>query len=203
MPESSESATPAGETTTSEQGTAAAGTGTPPAQPPAADPAGEQQVAEAAQRADEAAAERDQLRAALDAVQQALNPGGTGEGEQDPAQLAAAVAERDKQLEQVAAELRTAQVELAAHRSATEHGARADRLLNSRSFLAAVAGLDPTATTFEQQLGEQIRAAVEADPDLYRAAQTPARSGAEFNGPPQADKRPATLRDAIAARLTS
>ncbi|MFC8095366.1 hypothetical protein [Streptomyces sp. NPDC057301] len=200
MPESSDSAASTGEqTSTGEQGTAA-DAGTPPSQPPASPPAGEQQVAEAAQRADEAAAERDQLRAALDAVQQALNPGGTSKGEHDPTQLAA---ERDKQLEQVAAELRTAQVELAAHRSATEHGARADRLLNSRAFLDTVAGLDPKATTFEQQLGEQIKAAVEADPDLYRAVQTPARGGAEFNGPPSADKRPATLRDAIAARLTS
>jgi len=171
---------------------------TPGAVPAAAD---ERQLAEAEQRATEQSERAEQLQAALDAVHQALNPDG-GEGGQDPAQLAAAVAERDQQLAQVAAELRTAQVELAAHRAAGEHGARADRLLNSRSFLDSVAGLDPAGAKFEQQLGDAIRAAVEADPDLYRAASVgPAKGGAEFNGPPSADKRPKTLHDAVAAHL--
>ncbi|MFI0906770.1 hypothetical protein ACH4TE_25090 [Streptomyces sioyaensis] len=159
------------------------------------------QLTETEQRATEQSERAEQLQAALDAVHQALNPDG-GEGGQDPAQLAAAVAERDQQLAQVAAELRTARVELAAHRAAGEHGARADRLLNSRAFLDSVAGLDPKAAKFEQQLGDAIRAAVEADPDLYRAAPAgPAKGGAEFNGPPSADKRPKTLHDAVAAHL--
>ncbi|MFG3118693.1 hypothetical protein ACGF4C_30520 [Streptomyces sp. NPDC048197] len=172
----------------------------PPGSVPAA--ADEQQLAEAKQRATEQSERAEQLQTALDAVHQALNPDGNGEGGQDPAQLAAAVAERDQQLAQVAAELRTAQVELAAHRAAGEHGARADRLLNSRAFADSVAGLDPSAPKFGEQLAEQIRTAVEADPDLYRAAPAgPAKGGAEFNGPPAADKRPKTLHDAVAAHL--
>ncbi|MEU6822807.1 hypothetical protein ABZ921_19445 [Streptomyces atriruber] len=174
--------------------------GAPPA-PPAADPAAEQQLVAAQQQATEAAEQRDQLQAALDAVNKALNPDGA-EAEQDPAKLAAAVADRDKQLGDLSAELRTARVELAAYRAAGEQGARADRLLNSRSFLTAISELDPADETFAATLGAAITTAVEGDPDLYRAAPTgPARGGAEFNGAPTGERRPASLRDAIAARF--
>ncbi|MEL3944492.1 hypothetical protein [Streptomyces sp. LNU-CPARS28] len=172
---------------------------TPP--PPSGDPVAEQQLAAAQQQATEAAEQRDQLQAALDAVTKALNPDGEST-EQDPTKLAAAVADRDKQLDRVAAELRTARVELAAYKTAGEQGARADRLLNSRSFLAAVAELDPSDAKFAEQLGAAIKTAVDADPDLYRAAPTaPARGGAEINGAPGGERRPASLHDAIAARL--
>ncbi|MGW1277979.1 hypothetical protein ACWD4V_13645 [Streptomyces tsukubensis] len=174
--------------------------GAPPA-PPAADPAAEQQLVAAQQQATEAAEQRDQLQAALDAVNKALNPDGA-EAEQDPAKLAAAVADRDKQLGDLSAELRTARVELAAYRTAGEQGARADRLLNSRSFLSAISELDPADETFAASLGAAITTAVEGDPDLYRAAPTGApRGGAEFDGAPTGDRRPASLRDAIAARF--
>lgn len=174
-------------------------TGTPAV--PAPDPANEQRVTEATQRADEAAAERDELRAALDAVNKALNPDAT-EGEQDPKALATAVADRDKQITDLSAQLRTVQVELAAHRAADEQGARADRLLNSRSFLAAVAELDPTDAKFGDDLTTAIKTAVDGDPDLYRAAPSgPARGGAEISGAPSGERRPASLHDAIAARF--
>ncbi|MEU7163135.1 hypothetical protein AB0A70_00545 [Streptomyces morookaense] len=168
---------------------------------PAPDPAAEQQLADAQQRATAETERAAQLQAALDAVNKALNPDGAN-SEQDPAALAAAVAERDKQLADAATQLRTAQVELAAYKAADEQGARADRLLNSRSFLTAVAQLDPGADTFDQSLKSAIMAAVDADPDLYRATPAaPARGGAEFNGAPAAERRPTTLHDAIAARL--
>lgn len=171
---------------------------TPPAAAPAA---GEAQLHEAQQRATEQSEKAEQLQAALDAVHQALNPDG-GDGRQDPAQLAAQVADRDKLLADVGAQLRTAQVELAAYKAAGNEGARPDRLLNSRAFLDSVAGLDPASPKFEQQLGAAITAAVEADPDLYRATPAgPSRGGAEFNGPPSADQRPKSLHDAVAAQL--
>ncbi len=156
----------------------------------------------AEQSAQRAQDERDELRAALAAVNKALNPGAE-QDEQDPAALAAAVADRDKQLDQAAADLRTARVELAAYKTAGEQGARADRLLNSRSFLAALSGLDPDDAKFGEQLGDAIKTAVEADPDLYRAAPSgPVRGGAEFNGAPTGERRAATLHDAVAARLS-
>ncbi|WKU45976.1 hypothetical protein Q3V23_18990 [Streptomyces sp. VNUA116] len=174
---------------------------TPPASDSAPDPAAVQQLAEAQQRASAEAERAAQLQAALDAVNQALNPGGAN-SQQDPSALAAAVTERDQQLADAAAQLRTAQVELAAYKAAAGQGARADRLLNSRAFLDSVAALDPAAERFGEQLAAAITAAVEADPDLYRATPaSPVRGGAEFNGAPGAPRTPATLRDAIAARL--
>ncbi|MFJ4585318.1 hypothetical protein [Streptomyces echinatus] len=175
---------------------------TPPPPAPTGDQVAEQQFAAAVKRADEAGAERDELRAALDAVTKALNPDGA-EAEQDPAKLAAAVADRDKQLDQVAAELRTARVELAAYKAAGDQGARADRLLNSRAFADALAQLDPADAKFGEQLAAAIKSAVEADPDLYRATPAgPARGGGEFNGAPAGERRAATLHDAVAARLS-
>ncbi|MGY4988906.1 hypothetical protein [Streptomyces nigrescens] len=201
MPSATESTTPATPAETAPEHQPPA-TPTVPSQPSTAPTAAdEQQLVEARQRATEQSERAEQLQAALDAVHQALNPDG-GEGGQDPAQLAAQVADRDKQLADVGAQLRTAQVELAAHRAADEHGARADRLLNSRAFLDSVAALDPSGPKFEQQLGAAIKGAVDADPDLYRAAPGgPPRGGAEFNGPPSADQRPKSLHDAVAARL--
>ncbi|RZU21733.1 hypothetical protein [Streptomyces sp. BK239] len=159
-------------------------------------------AAAAQQRETALTAERDELRAALDAVNKALNADAE-QGEQDPAALAAAVADRDKQLGQAAADLRSARVELAAYKAAGEQGARADRLLNSRSFLAALAELDPDDVKFGERLGDAIKSAVEADPDLYRAGPSgPVRGGAEFNGAPTGERRAATLHDAVAARLS-
>ncbi|WKX70040.1 hypothetical protein [Streptomyces sp. XD-27] len=199
MPENSLDTAPP----TDEQGAQQDNSGAPasPAAPlpqsSAPDPAAEEHLAAAEQRATEHAERAEQL-------QQALNPDGKGEAGQDPAQLAAAVAERDTQLADLAARLRTAQVELAAHRAASDHGARADRLLNSRNFLDSVNGLDPDAPKFGEQLAAAITAAVEVDPDLYRAAPAgPPRGGAEFNGSPSAERRPKNLHDAIAARLGS
>ncbi|MGW1489786.1 hypothetical protein [Streptomyces sp. NPDC002402] len=177
-----------------------------PAAPPtlsatAGDPAGEQQLADANTRAEQAAAERDELRAALDAVTLALNPNG-GEAEQDPAALAVAVAERDRLLAENATALRSARVELAVARVAADQGARGDRLLNSRNFLGSVADLDPLDSGFDDKLSAAIKAAVGADPDLYRATPTPPRGGGEFNGPPAGERRATTLYDAVAARMT-
>ncbi|MFC0496259.1 hypothetical protein ACFFKE_15485 [Streptomyces mutabilis] len=51
-------------------------------------------------------------------------------------------------------------------------------------------------------LGAANNAAVEGAPHLYRAAPTgPPRGGAECNDAPTGERRPASLRDAIAARF--
>ncbi|WP_371517995.1 hypothetical protein [Kitasatospora sp. NBC_01300] len=173
-----------------------------PVAPPA--PAGPtaEQFADAQRQATEAAEQRDQLQAALDAINKAINPDSGAGAESDPAQLAAQVADRDRQLADLGAQLRTARVELAAHQAAEAAGARPDRLLNSRSFAAAVAKLDPAGPQFAEQLKAAITATVEADPDLYRAAGAPpARSGGEFRGAPTTRTEPASLLEAISARL--
>ncbi|WP_405018167.1 hypothetical protein OHV05_15370 [Kitasatospora sp. NBC_00070] len=174
----------------------------PPAAPPVEQGPSAEQLTAAQAQATEAAAERDRLQAALDSISQALNPDTANGGQADPAQLAAQVADRDRQLAELGDQLRTARVELAAHQAAITAGARPDRLLNSRAFSAALAQLDLGDAKFGEQLGAAITAAVEADPDLYRAGPTPpARSGGEFRGAPQTTTRPASLSDAIAARL--
>lgn len=196
--DSDPAAAPAGEATTQHSAEA----GSTPAPPAGPDASTQAALDTAAQQATEATERADKMQQALDAVAAALNPDGAQQGGQDPAQLAAAVTERDTQLADLDTQLRTAQVELAAYKAAGSEGARADRLLNSRAFLDSVAGLDPASPKFEQQLGAAITAAVEADPDLYRAAPAgPSRGGAEFNGPPAADQRPKSLHDAVAAQL--
>ncbi|MFJ1708567.1 hypothetical protein [Kitasatospora sp. NPDC088346] len=176
-----------------------------PAQPPTAPPAPPgptaEQLANAQRQATEAAEQRDQLQAALDAINKAINPDAAG-AESDPAQLAGQIADRDRQLADLSEQLRTARVELAAHKAAETAGARPDRLLNSRAFASAVAALDPADAQFDTALQAAITAAVEADPELYRAAGAPpARSGGEFRGAPTTRTQPASLLDAISARL--
>ncbi|MBB6415830.1 hypothetical protein [Streptomyces sp. AK010] len=96
---------------------------------------------------------------------------------------------------------RTAAVQTAVYRAAPAAGADPLALLDSVSFRAVVEAIDPNDTA---ALTSAITAAVTANPRLGVAqAQGPARGGAEFNGPPTGDKRPATLADAIAARFSS
>ncbi|WP_030271202.1 hypothetical protein [Streptomyces sp. NRRL B-24484] len=171
-----------------------------PAAPPAEPGPTAEQLAEAQRQATEAAEQRDQLQAALDAINKAINPDATG-AESDPAQLAAAVADRDRQLAGLGEQLRAARVELAAHKAAETAGARPDRLLNSRAFVAALSALDPSDAQFDTALQAAITAAVESDPELYRATTAPARSGGEFRGAPTTRPQPASLLEAISARL--
>ncbi|KAA6220637.1 hypothetical protein CP973_00265 [Streptomyces albofaciens JCM 4342] len=182
--------------------------GTPPAAPPnspptapadnaptapAADPAAEQRVSAAEQAAQQAATERDDLLAALRKV---LDPEGA-DGEADPARLAEqAAAERD----QARAEARQLRVELAAHQAAHTAGADPARLLDSRTVAQQLADLDPDDKAFGDKLAEVIKTAVEAAPHLRAAAPGPAKGGADFTGTTP-ERRPATLHDAIAARL--
>ncbi|MGW8876380.1 hypothetical protein [Streptomyces mirabilis] len=96
---------------------------------------------------------------------------------------------------------RTAAVQTAVYRAAPAAGADPLALLDSVSFRAAAEAIDPNDSA---ALTAAITAAVTANPRLGVAtAQGPARGGAEFNGPPTGDKRPATLADAIAARFSS
>ncbi|WP_405204412.1 hypothetical protein OG795_15405 [[Kitasatospora] papulosa] len=94
----------------------------------------------------------------------------------DPAQLT-------QQLEAEQAKARQTAVELAVYRTAREAGGDPDALLDSRSFAASLADLDPTDTA---AVKAAVQAAVTANPKLAANPQPagPARSGAEFTGPP-------------------
>ena len=74
--------------------------------------------------------------------------------------------ELQQQIQQSQDDARTARVELAAYRSASRHGADPDALLDSRTFLAKVDGLDPGADDFDEQLDAAVTASLEANPRL-------------------------------------
>lgn len=172
--------TPAGAPPVADPATPPAGAPNPdpaavPAVPPAVTPAAEQQLAEATTRADQAAAERDELLAGLRRV---LDPNGAA-GEQDPAKLAQqAATERDTAL----AEAKQLSVELAAHQAAHKAGADPARLLDSRAVERQLAALDPSDPKFAEQLTAVITAAVETNPLLRPAGAPtgPSKGGADF-----------------------
>ncbi|MFI8817463.1 MULTISPECIES: hypothetical protein [unclassified Streptomyces] len=95
-------------------------------------------------------------------------------------------------------------VHLAAYKAAQTEQARADRLLNSRSFTDRLAALDPAAADFGEQLTAAIKAEVDTDPDLYKTRPTGAvKGGADFSGSGPGEKKAASLQDAVAARLAA
>jgi len=71
-----------------------------------------------------------------------------------------------------------AQLELAVYKAASSHGADADALLDSRSFLEKVADLDPTNT---DELNAAIKDVVENNPRLQQGQVPPKRSGNQLN----------------------
>ncbi|MFZ3569273.1 hypothetical protein ACNYS0_20185 [Streptomyces sp. BH034] len=97
--------------------------------------------------------------------------------------------ELTQQLEAEQAKARTTAVELAVYRTARDAGGDPDALLDSRSFAAAIADLDPSDTAAVRAAVEQ---AVADNPKLAAEQQPagPARSGSEFTGPPNAGVTP-------------
>jgi hypothetical protein len=81
--------------------------------------------------------------------------------------------------------LRRTQIELAVVRQSLKAGADAEALLDSRSFLANVRDLDPSAKEFADTVTSVITKAVEENPK-FAAAQAAAhtKSGGEFGGGP-------------------
>lgn len=71
-----------------------------------------------------------------------------------------------------------AQLELSVYRAASKHGADADALLDSRSFLEKVADIDPSKTA---DLDAAIKETVETNPRLQASQQTPGRSSSPLN----------------------
>lgn len=109
----------------------------------------------------EAAKERDEFKATLDAFRKALDPNAAPET--DPLKVAEqAVRERDADR----AELQTLRTERIAEKAARKAGADVDALLDSRGFTAALSKLDATSTTFEADITELVEASVKASPRL-------------------------------------
>lgn len=114
-----------------------------------------------------------------------------------PEQLTQQLADSQKQARQTA-------VHLAAYKAAQSEQVRADRLLNSRTFTDRLDQLDPSAADFGEQVKAAIKAEVDTDPDLYKARPAGAvKGGADFGGAGNAERKPANLSAAIAARLSN
>lgn len=103
------------------------------------------------------------------------------------------VEELAKQLEDQKAETETTRalarqrdVELAVYKAAGASGGDADALLDSRAFLRTIRDLDPTATSFADDVAEAIDKAVKANPKLAlkqpEPVAPPARGGADLSG---------------------
>ncbi|QCX77665.1 hypothetical protein C9F11_20150 [Streptomyces sp. YIM 121038] len=146
--------------------------------------AGKSRVTAKQKAADEARSElAQQIGKALGIVEDDTPP--------DPAKLTQQLADEQAKARQTA-------VELAVYRTAHEAGGDPDALLDSRQFAAAIAEVDPADTT---AVRAAVQAAIATNPALAAKTTAPARGGAEFNGPPSGDRKPASLHDAIAAAL--
>jgi len=160
----------------------------PNSTPPASEPTRVEDLPEWAQKliaekpTDDAGRPVD-AKAALAAIAVAL---GQNEAE-DPAKLAA----------DATAALREKSVELAVYQAAGKHSADAGALLDSRSFLATVANLDPTAKDFPAKVDAAIKTAVETNAALKTVGQSPGRSGKEITPTPGSTDRPKNLTEAV------
>jgi len=110
----------------------------------------------------------------------------------DPAKLAEQLAASQREGQQ-------ARIELAVYKAAGKAGADADALLDSRSFLDSLKDVDPADS---KQIGDLIKAALDNNPRYRASGQAPApRGGTEPTGRPSRPGKPASLTDAIAARI--
>lgn len=103
---------------------------------------------------------------------------GLADDEADPGKLT-------EQLTSAKSEARQKALELAVYRAAGKAGVDGDRLLDSRSFLSSVNGLDPSSTDFASALGE----AITSSGDRFKTSAAPARSGGEFASAPKTDRQ--------------
>lgn len=101
----------------------------------------------------------------------------------DPNTLQQTLAEREGRIATAEIDLRAKDVELAAWRSASQQGANAVALLDSRSFVSAIGKLDPTADDFTKQLDAAVKTAIESNPALRATpVPTPGQAGIGVSG---------------------
>ncbi len=136
-------------------------------------------------------AAQDAENAVVQRIGKALGLIKDGDGAPDPEKLT-------QQLTAEQTRAREAQVQLAVYQAAGKNGGDPGALLDSRSFLAKVADLDPTSNDFGDKVAEAIKAAVKDNPKLA-AGQAPARSGGDHSGGPGGGNRnrPTSLGAAI------
>lgn len=151
--------------------------------------------ARAKEHADELAALKTRSQQQLDGIAKAL---GLKPDEATPEQIAAERDAERQRAQEATTQARQAAVELAVFRAASSAGADGNALLDSRSFVATLAGLDPAAGDFAERVKDAIAAAVGNDARYkipappappVKQPPTPPRSGGEFNGAPGGNRQ--------------
>jgi hypothetical protein len=112
----------------------------------------------------------------LDGIAKALGLK-TDDAPPDPAVLQQTVTQSQERISSLESDVRVRDVELAAFRAASQLGADAAALLDSRAFVSALAALDPGADDFAKQVEGAIKKAVDANPK-FRANPIPAPGAA-------------------------
>ncbi|MGH3858238.1 hypothetical protein [Actinokineospora sp.] len=113
----------------------------------------------------------------------------------DPAKLAAQVVES-------AETARQAQVELAVFKAASPAGADPMKLVDSRSFMAKIGKLDPSADGFGKKVADAVADHIKDNPTSKATPAAPPRSGAPVGGGAPATGRPTSLGAAVGAALS-
>jgi hypothetical protein len=95
-------------------------------------------------------------------------------------------------------EARSAKVELAVYKASGAHQANPTALLDSRSFLAKVADLDPSKKDFDTKVADAIKDAVKDHPELKVALAAARNSVNHTGGTGEGANKPQTLDQALA-----
>lgn len=103
----------------------------------------------------------------MDGIAKAL---GLAPDEATPEQIAAERDAEKARADEERGRARQSAVELATYRAAATLGADGNALLDSRSFVRAIDGLDPSADDFSQRVRDAITEALEAHPEWKAAA---------------------------------
>lgn len=142
---------------------------------------------------------RTKLSTAEQAQQDAIRALAKAAGIELPGEQAPDPAALTEQLTAAQQAQRQTAVELAVYRTAAKHSGDADALLDSRSFLTAVAKLDPAADDFAAKVDAAIKTAVDSNPKL-KAGRAPGASGADHAGGAGEERirTPRPLTDAVA-----
>lgn len=164
---------------------------------------GESAAGRTAKRDAETAVQTAAEKAAADEREKIAKALGLTDSPPDATQLAASVAEKDRDLASRDRTIKAQDRELAAWRAAQRAGVNAGALLDSRSFVAELAKLDPSKDDFGAQLDAAVKAAADANPHYRQTGQVPASGGADLNagGSGVVVKKPPTLESAFAASM--
>lgn len=147
----------------------------------------------------EAAAWRTKYKQATEATKTAAPSQAESEHDDQGDDAVARLADAEKRIE--AAEQRARELEMREHvrAAAATHGANAEALLDSVSFLGRLSKID-AGENYAAHVAEAVKTAAEENPHYRAAGQAPPRSAGQHTGGIGGKAKPSSLTDAVAAR---